>query len=193
MKVSENSSNDFESPEPGSYPALCYKIIDLGTQTDTYQGKENTRRQVLVGWELEHLMTDGRPFTVVKTYTASLNEKATLRKDLESWRSVKFTPEELAEFNLKVLLGAPCMVAIGLSSTGKTKVNSVIKLPKGMEKPAPHNPTQYFSLDEPDMALFEKLSEWTRKKITQSPEYQKLMAEPGSAAHHGKSSDDIPF
>jgi hypothetical protein len=39
MVTVRNSDSHFENPEPGSYPATCYKIIDLGTQEGEYQGK----------------------------------------------------------------------------------------------------------------------------------------------------------
>ena len=48
MVTVRNSDSHFENPEPGSYPATCYKIIDLGTQEGEYQGKTIKRRLNIV-------------------------------------------------------------------------------------------------------------------------------------------------
>lgn len=202
MKVSGNgNSGDFESPEPGSYAATCYGVIDIGTQHDEYQGKANNRRQVILRWELEQFMSDGRPFSVLAYYTASLNEKANLRKHLEAWRGEAFKPEQIKDgFDLRKLLGAPCMLSIIKTDTGKTKVGAVLKLPKTMPKPEKHNAPVYFSLDEFSEEAWAVQPEWLQKKIAQSPEYQKLFSAPGHAGgeKHGApgaapESDDIPF
>jgi len=41
---------------------------------------------------------------ISKRYTMSLGEQSTLRKDLESWRGKKFTPEELQGFDLNACI-----------------------------------------------------------------------------------------
>jgi hypothetical protein len=174
MLLKDNGSGDFEQPEAGSYGATCYKLIDLGTQTSEYQGKPIVRRQVLLGWELDEKMTDGRPFTVSQFYTASLNEKAKLRAHLEGWRGKSFTPEELEGFDSKNLLGKTCLISLAKNDKGRVKVSSVAKVPKGMEVPAQINETIYLSLDSFDKAVFEGLSDGIKKIIMQSPEYHSL-------------------
>jgi hypothetical protein len=80
---------------------------------------------------------------VQKRYTASLNEKATLRKDLESWRGKPFTKEELAAFDLEKLLGANGLFSVvhikGRKDPSQTfaAIQSAMALPKGMERIAP--------------------------------------------------------
>lgn len=195
----DNGGGDFEDPEPGSYAAVCYKIIDIGTQTFEYQGKANSRRQVILGWELDELMSDGRPFVISKFYTASLSEKANLRHDLAAWRGRDFTPEELGGFSPRNILGKPCLVTLTKNDKGKVRVTGVAKLPKGMGPPKRTNADVFFHLDEFDGATFDSFSDGVKKLIVQSPEYQELMgkraqAKPGNGAgHFDDMADDLPF
>ena len=127
MIISDNGGTSFEQPPTGSHAARCISIIDLGTQRSTYEGEVQIKHQVIVRWELANeLLTigdfAGKPFTVSKFYTASLHEKAGLRKDLASWRGRDFTAEELKGFDMKSILGKPCMLSVGLSEKGKAKV-----------------------------------------------------------------------
>jgi hypothetical protein len=183
MKLTDNGG-DLEQPEAGSYAATCFKIIDLGTQAGEYQGKPIHRRQMVVGWEIDEKMTDGRPFIMTRFYTSSLNEKANLRKDLDAWRGVPFTEVELGGFDPKCMMGKSCLLSLTRNEKGKVRVSSVSKLPKGMNAPALAEPTVYFSLDEYDQKVFDGLSEWFKKTIVQSPEYQAIQS---------KKADDVPF
>lgn len=191
----DSGGGDFENPEPGSYAATCYKIIDIGTQTSEYQGKANSRRQAILGWELDELMSDGRPFVVSKFYTASLSEKANLRHDLAAWRGRDFTEEELGGFSPKNILGKPCLVTLTKNDKGKVRVTGVAKLPKGMTAPPLQNDLLFFHLDEFDRKVFDGLSDGVKKLIVQSPEYQALQSAPAPAPnkHFDDMADDIPF
>ena len=193
MMVKDAGGGDFEQPEAGTYSANSYKLIDIGTQTGEYQGKPTVRRQVILGWELDEPMSDGRPFTVSKFYTASLSEKATLRHDLESWRGRAFTEDELGGFDLQGVLGKPCMLTLTRTDKGKTKVAAVSKLPKGMTPMKAVNPITYFSLDDFDVNVFAGLSDGIKRMIMQSPEYQEAMRGGAVAPSNGNESDDIPF
>ena len=190
----DNGGGDFENPEPGSYAATCYKIIDIGTQTSEYQGKTNSRRQVILGWELDEAMSDGRPFVVSKFYTASLSEKANLRHDLAGWRGRDFTPEELGGFSPRNILGKSCLVTLTKNDKGKIRVTGVAKLPKGMTAPPLQNEQVFFHLDEFDAATFDKLSDGVKKLIVQSPEYQSVAGKPAPKGNSFDDfKDDIPF
>jgi hypothetical protein len=177
-------------------------VIDLGTQKNTYEGETSLKRQVIIRWELcNELMTggdnDGKPFTVSKFYTASLHEKAGLRKDLASWRTRDFTPEELKGFNLTNILGKPCMLAVGLSEKGKAKVTSVMAPMKGMTFPEQMNASFHFSLnaDEFKAADFEALSKGFKEMVTASPEYAALTRRkhPAPAAEPDDGPEFMPM
>lgn len=203
MKWQDNGGGDFEQPPVGTHVAICTKIIDIGTQKSEYQGQANIRRQCIIGWELPNeLMTTGdyagKPFTVSKFYTASLSEKANLRKDLANWRGRDFSEEELSGFESKAILGKACMIALTPNDKGKVRVTGVMALPKGTTVPPQANQSLYFSLDEFDRAVFEKLSDGHKKFIIASPEYRHVTnpqpaTNNGGGAHFDDLVDDIPF
>jgi len=194
MKASEPESTGYRAPEPGTYLARCVRLIDLGTQTNEYQGQTTTRRQVLVGWELPtELIPDGEaqglPFFIAKFYTLSLHEKANLRHDLVNWRGKEFTVKELKGFDLVKILGAPSMLTVTLSESGKTRVTGVTAIPRGTTLLPQVNESIYFSLeaDEFDNKVFDSLSDGIKNMIKNSPEYEALM---GGALNDGFQNVD---
>lgn len=184
MLWKDNGGGDYEQAPVGTHIARCVRLIDIGTQEGEYEGRKNSRRQVVVGWELpDELMTKGesagQPFLVTRFYTQSLGEKATLRKDLVTWRGRDFTPDELEGFDAKNILGVACLLSITANDNGKSRVSGVMKLPKGTKAPDQINPTLYFSLEpgEFDATVFEGLSEGYKKMIRQSPEYREFTSD----------------
>jgi hypothetical protein len=172
--ASKSGEGDFELVPADSYAAVCYRVLDLGTQQTEFDGVIKHAHKIMVSWELDCKMADGRPFSTHKRYTLSLHDKATLRHDLESWRGRPFTVEEEDGFDVAKLIGAPCLMQIIHNQKGgKTYANisSIMKLPKGMAAPVMVNEPINFSLDEFDAEVFNKLSESLRSTIAKSPEY----------------------
>jgi hypothetical protein len=134
---------------------------------------------------------------VTSRYTASLNQKAALRRDLESWRGVKFSDADLKNgFDLRKLLGATCYLNLIESKDGNyINVSSIMRLPKGMQMQHQVNPSFYFSLDEFDQESFNKLSDKMKSLVEQSPEYKRISTGGGEQVPlaAGKDADDIPF
>lgn len=185
MKVNQGSGKEFAQAPVGTHMAICVSVIDIGTQEREWQGKKKWSRQVVLGWELPdelipegHGDFSGKPFFVSRFYTASIGEKATLRKDLVNWRGQEFTEKELDGFAIKNVLGKPCLITLTKNEAGKTRVNGISALPKQLKDkvPAPVNEMRYFSLDkeEFDMELFNGLTDGFKKMIQNSPEFQDL-------------------
>lgn len=206
MKWSDSGGGDFEQAPAGTHVARCIRLIDIGTQFGEYQGKPNALRKVVVTWELPNeRMTEGeyagKPFLVNKWYTASLGEKANLRKDLVNWRGRDFTDDELKGFEAKKMLGAVCMLSLTPNDKQKIRVTGVMKLPKGTEAAPQINPSIYFSLerDEFNQPVFDGLSEFWQKEIQKSPEWADLQGKPGPVKPSAAGTkfedleDDIPF
>lgn len=167
-----DKGGDFELTPEDVYTARCYRIIDLGTQkgSEAFGGKE--QHKVMISWELldGQKMKDGRPFSVHQRYTVSLNEKAKLRQDLEAWRGKKFTNDELKGFDLSNVLGSYCTIQVVHDETGKyANINSIMAF-RG-DKPEPVNPDLAFDIDEPDMQIFDGLSDSLKGIIMQAPEW----------------------
>jgi hypothetical protein len=175
LTVSQGNSLEFETVPEGTYIGRCYKIVDLGTQTSEWAGEKKQQKKVMVSWELldpEVKMQDGRPFAVHQRYTASLGEKANLRKDLEAWRGKKFTDVELEGFELKNVLGAYCMIQVVHTEKNGSTYANVNAIMSTKEKPNPVNEDVIFDIDSPDLAVFDSLSERMKELIQATPEWQ---------------------
>lgn len=185
----------YELVPEGVHVGICCQVVDLGPQRQTWEGKEKIVDQVLIAWEFPGaLMSDGRPFMRSQTYTASLHERAKLRKHLESWRGRAFTDDELSGFSLRALLGKACLVQVihAAGSDGKTYANiaAVMSLPKGTTVPPGVNPQVWYDLSEPDPSAFSMLPEWVQKKIE-----ARVIAPPPADVPPAVdlSDDDLPF
>jgi hypothetical protein len=169
---------EFEITPSGAHIARCYRIVDLGTQLVEFQGESKKQHKIMISWELPaELMKDGRPFSIHKKFTLSSHKKATLRKDLESWRGVPFSDEDFGKFDLGVLLTKPCMIGIVHSVVGENtyaNISSIMNMPKGQTAPSLVNECVYFSLSDFKQDLYDKLSENLRATIAKSPEYQAI-------------------
>jgi hypothetical protein len=96
LTISDTGGGSFEQAPQGNHNATCYRLVDVGTHNETFEGETKKRHSIFISWELNDAkMEDGRPFTILKQYTLSLNEKSALYKDLCQWRKKPFTPEEL--------------------------------------------------------------------------------------------------
>lgn len=130
----DNARDNQKAPE-GLHGAVCVDVVDLGIVDGPY-GK---KAMVKLAWQIEEVNEETKkPFTVQRRYGNSLNDKATLRKDLETWRGKKFTKEELAGFDLEKLLGANCQLQIvhNVTDDGSTyaNVHAIVPAAKGSQK-----------------------------------------------------------
>lgn len=212
LTVKAGSESGFVPVPAGMHLARCYRIVDLGTQRSEYKGEIKHLPKVMLQFEVHGeddqgnplVTAKGEPMTISKNYTASLSEKATLRVDLKNWRGRDFTPEELKGFELKNVLGIFAMISItkapGKDGKEYTNIGAVMPVPANIKKaglPAGHNPTAIFSIDDPDMELFETFSDGLKNKIKSSPEWQEREGgvREGIPSMGGinKLDDDIPF
>ena len=196
-------TSTFKPVPPGSHLARCYRIIDLGTQKTTFNGESKFIKKVMFQFEVHSedddgpLKTDkGEPMSISKNYTLSLSEKAVLRADLEVWRGREFSREELQGFELKNVLGAWCLITVtrATGNDGKeyTNITAVSPVPKAMKQnlPTPFNQVGIFYIDDPDMEMFETLSERIRQKITETPEWKSRSK---SSSAPIEDDESIPF
>lgn len=129
-------SKSFTPAPAGVHQAVCVDVIDKGILEVTYAGKTKKQHKISVAWQLDELREDGKRFLVYKRYTLSLNEKATLRKDLESWRGKPFTRDEEMGFDVEKLLGVNCMVNIQHNTKGEStyaNVVAIMPVPKALK------------------------------------------------------------
>ncbi len=204
LTAKANSDVNFDPVPAGSHVAICTRVIDLGTQKTEWKGQAKLRRECVIAWELcneKKVFKPERgeePYFSSKKYGVSLNEKATLRADLESWRGRQFTAEELEGFDITSIVGKPCLLTI-VHNTDKgntyANVKGVSPVPKGMPIPAQHNVSVIFSLESFDQKVFDGLSENMKKKISESPEYKALKGQPVEFAGDDEHAfgEEVPF
>lgn len=156
MKANQGGG-DFELPPAGNLGAVCVALIDLGTQQESFLGKAREVRQLAIVWELPGLINTktGKNNVVCDKFTASLAQKANLRKVIESWRGAPIKDDE--EFDLMKVVGAPCLLQIShdTTKTGREiySIEAVTSLPKGMAKPEPSFPLVKFMVEEGPAAI----------------------------------------
>ncbi len=171
----KSGDTDYTPVPAGSHIAVCDIVADIGLQPgSTLYPKP--KQQVYLRFQLPNEQIeyekDGKkltgPSVIGKTYTASMNEKATLRHHLESWRGKQFSDEEAETFDVSLLLGKACMVTVMHSTKdGKTYANisGIGGLPKGIDRKTilPASTPILYSPETPQ--TYAQLPEWLRKKI----------------------------
>jgi hypothetical protein len=176
--VSESSGGKFAERKPleaGAYAAICDMVVDMGVQASPgglYAPKRSVLLRFQIPSERVEITKDGEtkslPAVISRTLGLSLNEKATLRQLLQSWRGRAFTPEELKKFDLTAILGKPAFVNITHSVKGdRTYANltSIMPIPKGMPVPELEGEAVWYSVESPDPESYDKLPAWVQDKI----------------------------
>lgn len=206
--TAKSSEKTFDLVPAGNHLAICYQMIEIGTEESDFQGELKKAYKVRVTWELcnEKKVFDPakgeQPYSIGKDYTLSMHEKATLRHDLQSWRGKSFTDEEAGSFDITKLLGKPCMLNVIHNTSKKTgnqyaAIAGVTAVPKGMTVPAQVNPSFVFSYDEWNDSKFATLPEWLRKRIEATPEFRRRLELPSPIEDMGddgpENHEELPF
>lgn len=200
LPVGGGGGGDFKRAPAGSHIAVCNLVADCGLQPGS-QAFPSPKRKVYIRFEIPaervEYEKDGKtvegPLTIGSFYTASMNEKATLRKHLEGWRGRKFTDDEAAAFDVSKIIGKACMISVVESeSGGKTYSNiaGIGSLPKGMPVPEAENGLLLYDADS-GQAQYDLLPKWLKEKI----DGQIYQSKPNVSESHAGSDftdDDLP-
>lgn len=182
--LNNQTSSKRELLEPDYYLARCYGVIITGTTFNQTFG--NTQTKVTFLWELPSVVInyekDGEtvtaPKSMSKSFTLSMNERATLRKNLESWIDRSFTEDELRDgIDISKFCGTPCRLAIGQGQKQDgSKYNSVDKVVRLKDGNCPKlfNEKILFDITDPeqDLSVLDKMPAWLSDTIRKSDEYQ---------------------
>tara|TARA_R110000868_G_scaffold253540_1_gene510114 strand:- start:2082 stop:2738 length:657 start_codon:yes stop_codon:yes gene_type:complete len=155
MPIKAPVGNSAPPIEAGTYQAVCYGVVSVGTIPQP-NSQFAPKPKIILIWELPNERGDfgdkkNQPRAVSARYTLSLGSKATLRKVLESWRGKAFAEAELAQFEIDRLIGANCLINLVHKESGDkifVNVATVSPLAKGMTKFNVENPKLYFNLEE---------------------------------------------
>ena len=173
----------FPTAPEGTFAAVCVDEIDLGKVKTSFNGEERERNMVRILWQIDEEDKDGKPFMVRQDYTASLDEKAKLRKHLQAWRGRAVTPAELVGFDMENVVGSGCMISIvhaqGRKGGTFANVEGVMKLPKGVVAPTVRGYVRMKDriAEEPTV----------QRDSRRAPEYQP------PDFNQGITDDDVPF
>lgn len=169
MKFAVGGGGDFKPVNSGTHMAVCTQIVDIGLQ----KGSElypKPQHKIVLRFEIpsERIEFDGKdaPAVISKSFTASMNEKATLRKYLESWRGKTFTDAEAEQFDVSKLLGKTVMLSIvHKESGGKVRANiaSLSAPPKNM--PPVKAEGDMFIYDDEHKENYDKLSKYMKESV----------------------------
>lgn len=198
--------NNFQNPPAGMQLAKLIRIIDFGTQPQNFEGKlTGYAQEMKFVWEMlgDEKMADGKPFTHFEIYKNSLAPKAKITPHLTSWLGK--APSDT--FDLRTLLGKACIlngVLVPKKQGGGDKYKLMAVLPimdKFQENIKPINEIFSYEIDSSDTGLLEKLSDWDKKKIMESPEFKNKFAPAGGIVAPAKSAggsgdmddDEVPF
>jgi hypothetical protein len=198
-KASSNVG-DFAGLASGTYAAVCDIVADLGLQPGSGMYPE-PKQQVYIRFEIPservEYQKDGKrvegPAVIGNTYTASMNEKANLRKILQAWRGKVFSDEEAEAFDISAILGKACLLTVVENQKGDktySNIGSVGPLLKGMSAPRVEMTPILYCEDSPHD--FGKLPEWLRKKI-EGQLKKKVESRNDRQDTAEITDDDIPF
>lgn len=198
--IATNKGGNFEPVPAGMHVARCIAMYHVGTIKEMYLGEEKIGNKVILTWELpnvKHVFDEAKgeeARVISKEYTLSMNEKANLRKDLDSWRGTAFTEEEAKEFDVSQLLGVECMIQVIHKKTkaGNTnaKVNVITPTADGTEVPAQINPSFEFNYEN-IAETYSQVHEWIAKKIRTSQEFAASgFVIPAASDSEGVSSEE---
>jgi hypothetical protein len=138
LSVSIESTKDFEVVTEMIQPGVLADIVDKGEVPNKFK-PGTTQPKCMFVWILAEEDSEGRNKRVFETFTLSLNEKATLRKRLNSL-GYKEQIESGAAFDLDSIVGIKRMLVMSEedgSEPGKKfiKVTAVMALKKGQNAP----------------------------------------------------------
>jgi len=176
-----SSASKYETAPMGSHGARCIGVIELGVQknyfykpTEDAPEKEFVKK-LMIQFELNELMQDGRPFVVSWEGSNTLGKGSNLVGMLETWRGRVFTPEELRRFEYVNLLDKACTVTVVHSKPNAkggvwASVKTASPLVKGLTIPDRVNDLVDFGIGDIGTPLFTALPNFIKDNIWKSVE-----------------------
>jgi len=134
----------FKPHNEGQFVAQCVDVIDLGEKVDEGPNfpAKLSQKCALVFRTGEKNPDTGDLTDVAQEYTVSMNEKANLRKALESWRGRPYTESEANKgVPVDKLTGQWALIGVAHKTSAKGRtyavVQSVVGVPKIMQDKLP--------------------------------------------------------
>lgn len=185
LRASNRGGETIPPIPAGSKPAVCYCMVDLGHQWGEFEGTGKWTEQVYIGFEIPNhritIQVDGQdkdmPRVLSRIFTNSLHPKSNLGPMLVSWRGKEFTAEEEELFDLRKVVGVPCLLSVIIKEDGKyNKITGISKAIDGMPVLKPEAPTVIYEMNEDGTAnqnIPEGIPDWVVKIVKKSHEFTK--------------------
>ena len=203
LVLSEKSTKEKPIVEAGAHSAICYSVIDMGTQKSTYQGETKELKKIRIGFEVcdqndDFEQVENGKVTIIKKplvcsaeFTASIGPKASLRKFIEGWLGSALNAKQLASFKVTDFLGKSALLNVVhkvSQVSGKTyaAIGSASKLPKGMVVPERVNNLISYEIEQGQGGEFTNLPKWLQEKVLLSKEL-------GGVKSTAATDDGAPF
>ncbi len=193
--ISAASSANAPLLDIAGYPARLARVIDLGVQENRFdEGKVD--HQVMFTYELvtEFMQDDdgndledkprwfSEKFKIIdlpegKSYNEILTDQYRGKSKMVM-RSKVFDPKGAHDFDLSMFAGGGCVVDIIQKPRNKkdtTLINTIggVSSPmKGFKIPALQKEAQVFTLDDPDMEMFDTFPDWLKDEIKANLDYE---------------------
>ena len=143
----------FDPAPPGTHAAICYAVVDLGTQIGEYLGVPTERHQVWIAWEFPRLIFETeegepKPKTISRFLTVSLGDKSNMKPLLEGWRGREFTEEEKEGFDIQNILEKACLINVIHDKDGNAKMNAIMPPDEDAKAFMMNHDRTYFSFED---------------------------------------------
>lgn len=203
LNTKANSTTQKPIPPVGQHLAVCFCIIDLGTQLESFKGAEpKPTPKIHIGWEFCSPKLRAtfdkekgeQPMAVFQKYSYYLGSKANFGKMIKNWVGKEIT--ELTYEQLIKFRGRSAMIQVE-HNPDKTKVDDKTKKPilyaniasagtavfiRPEEIPQPKsmsNEWLLFSLDHFSWEVFNKIPKFLQETIMKSAEWAGIQKEFG--------------
>lgn len=189
--------------DPGTYPARTVSIIDMGVQSQEYNGeKKPPKNELMVTYELldEFMLDedgneiDDKPRWLSETFPLN-SLGADLAKSTKRYYALDSEGEHGGDWS--ELLNIPCMITVTQKTVKDRTYNNIggVSAMRGKDaKKAAElvNPTRLFTLDSPDKDVFDAMPDWIKDKIKSSLEFDGgfLGDEPKKSKEPEEDSDE---
>lgn len=171
--------------EPGTYPARLVGVLDLGLQPQRpYKGQEKPPAHMLnLTYELADEFLPGEDGEDDESKPRWVSEELPfygldVDKAYSTQRYLSMDPEEELEGDWEQLVGRPLMVTV-VNNTGKNDIvyenvagTSKMTSKKASKAPELVNEPRVFTLDDPDMEVFNGLPDFLKEKIKGNLEFK---------------------
>lgn len=170
----------FELAKAGTYQWVCFSVIDMWTQTESFEWNEKQVKKIRIGFEFAD--DDDNIKTIFKEFSVSFGSKAKLRQYIDAWNgwNTPMTNEEAKGFNVFTLLNKEATINIVVKKSKNNKeYNDIWGLSPRIKKIELHErkaKTHYLSLNEKfyNQETYDSQPQFIREKIELSPEFKKL-------------------